>query len=511
MNTGESTPKHPELFPIAYGNEEETMLLQGPVGGKPNTFEPAIAFLEDLNAHMPKGVRTVSEGNRLHTQAGAVVYRTGLVPAELLEGATPECSTPTEIVTQIQSTNERLKIKMLSGYVVKQAELGQPIEVRMQRRSVDGHGHTAGTHDNLEGRRPSCLKNFEESNTSDANLAMIAHLATRSFMTGAGHASEGGLYYAQKVQNLQYINRYGFLSSALRVSSEADTGPRLEIRCNDINLQPWSIKSRVVGAALVFTALQTELAKRLSSQVPPIVARPSTQTDAFRAFNVAYLEPEGTLKGTDFTYQAVDFQEQQFTLLAERLDNYIDLDDEHRDILEGNILYCQDFRKVLNGEDTVRSLANRSDNAVKFAKIAASVARGLEDGFKRTTTDWISRMWDMRYDNIRITPGSNKQARVEYGYGYKWRDNSSDRVSEDAIERGVYYPPQTTRAHVRGHLIRHQQIDWALWNQVTLGHKPTGLETLSCKKFRLPDAVLTDADRQLSPEDYIRLRSIELK
>lgn len=511
MNTGESTPKHPELFPIAYGNEEETMLLQGPVDGKPDTFTPAWGFLENLTMHLPKGLKTVNEGTRLHTQAGAVIYRTGLTPSELLEGATPECSTPTEIVTQIQSTNERLKVKMLSNYVFKRAELGEPIEVRIQRRSVDGHGRTAGTHDSLEGRRPYWLKNFEESSSTDVKIAMIAHLATRSFMTGAGYATEQGLYYAQKVQNLQYINRYGFLSSAFRAPTESDTGARFEIRCNDINIQPWSIKSRVVGAALVFTALQTELAKRLSSQVPQIISYTGNQTDAFRAFNEAYLDPEGALKGTDFTYQAVDFQEQQFTLLAEHLDNYIELDQEHRDILEGNILYCQDFRKVLNGQETVRSLADRSDNAVKFTKIAASMARGLQDGLKRTTTDWISRMWDMRYDTIRISPGTQKNVRVEYGYGYKWRDKSKASLPEAMVERGVYYPPQTTRAHVRGHLIRHQQIDWASWNQVTLGHKPAGLETLSCKKLRLPDVVLTATDKELLPEDYIRLRSIELE
>jgi len=506
--------KYPELFPIAYGNEEEGTVMVGLAGDDVNAFSPALDFLARHREYVPASIKTVREdANRQHTQGGAVMYRTGSQGATLLETATPECSRPQEIASAIQST-ERLRVKMASAYVRERAASDRPVELRMQRRTVDGYGNTAASHDSFEARRPNWLRNFESN--KDARLAMLAHMATRSFMTGAGYVDQDQLYFAQKARHLKSLEGYGFIDSAYRrdVTETSDTGARMEWRCGDKNLSPWAIKERVVGAALVFTALQIdELLPALRDRVPTIMRRGDEAiVDAFRLYNMAYLEPDGTMKAAELTHDAVDFQEWQFTVLAQHLGNYVELDQEHLDIVEEGIKYCQDFREVLAGRETVRLLTDRSDNAVKFAKIAASVQRGLDDGFDRSVTDDISRMWDLRYDHIQVSPGLGKDVRVEYGYGYKWRDKGGfkDQVPDESVERGLYYPPETTRAHVRGYLIRRQKIEQCQWNKIRVGYRPEDMEDFSLKQVKLPDAVLRPTDRQLSPEAYVRLRGRDM-
>ncbi len=507
-----SDVKFPELFPIAFGNEEETMMMAGPVGANTSEFRPALGFLGTFVEFLPDGIKTVRDGIKQHNQAGGMMYRTGAGDSTLFERTTPECSTPTEMATAIQAS-ESLLVTMVGNYVRSRAKVADvcdetpAMEVRIQRRVVDGAGNHAASHDNYEARRIDWLKGFDKKENGAARVSMLSHLATRSFMTGAGYVNDNGVYFAQKVQSIKYLAKYGFLNSSHRTVMQDDTGARFEGRCNDINISPWAIRSRVGGGALVFTALQTPLMAAIHGRTPPIMKGSSTaKIEAFKAYNVANLDADGSLKAGHLTHEAVDFQEWQFELIGKHLGKYVDLSDEYRDIVEGNIQYCHDFRRVLDGEADLSLLRDRSDNAAKFSKIIGSVERGRDMGFDRTATDIISQLWDLRYDAIRVSPGLGGQPRVEYGYGYKWRDAGGfvGQLPAKDVERAVYYPPTTTRAHVRGNLIRQGKIAGAQWSTIDVRSGAEGLEEYGYSRVRLPQVVLSSDEQQLTPEKYVQ-------
>jgi hypothetical protein len=498
-------PQYPGLFPIAYGNEEETMLMVKPLRAPEQDFSDAETFIRYFTNYIPKGVKSVSEGPRRHTQAGLVMYPTGVPQPMLFERGTPECSTPTEIATAIQAS-EKLLVAMVSNYVAERAKNGVPEEMRIQRRTVDSVGNTAASHDSFEGRCPEWLGKLSLS-TRSTRKSLLAHLATRSFMTGAGYVSHNGaVHYAQKVQSLNKLEGYGYINSAFRNASSGDTGSRYEVRCNDVNISPWAIRSRVGGMALVFTAHQTPLHGAINGRVPTLLAGgQNNQLAAFRLYNNAYLEEDGTIKASEFTHQAVDFQEWQFTLMGKHLGKYIEISQEYRDIIEGNIQYCHDFRKVLNGQEDISTLSNRSDNAAKFSKILKSVQRGLDNGIARRVNDITSRMWDMRYDNIRIVPKETSGVLVEYGYGYKDRDKGhfTGRLATEAVERSIYEPPKTTRAHIRGNLIRRDKITTCEWASVMVSPNAEGLEDFSKLRVPLSKVLLSPEEQAMPPEVYL--------
>ncbi|MGB3946312.1 MAG: hypothetical protein WBK76_05780, partial [Candidatus Saccharimonadales bacterium] len=92
-----SAPKHPELFPIAVGNEEESMLQIGP---NPQNMLDPIGFVSHFGDYLPAGIKK-TEGARKFLQNGGLIYDgyasddgvESLESGVNLERATPECST----------------------------------------------------------------------------------------------------------------------------------------------------------------------------------------------------------------------------------------------------------------------------------------------------------------------------------------------------------------------------------------------------------------------------------
>lgn len=497
-----------ELLPIGFGNEEETMMMLGPVGAPTAEFRDARPFIDSYNFHFPANLRSVIEhGNRRHTQGGHVTYPTGKGTA-LLERAGPECSTLEEFATTTQSS-ERLLVELASSYVRARAKSGDPVEVRIQRRNVDGAGNTVACHDNIECRQAEWRKSFNSDKGQDARLAIIAHLATRSFMTGAGYANDDGLYYAQKVQHISDIEKYGFINSAFRWATSGnsdDTGPRIELRCGDINHSPWAIETRGAGDVLLFTAVQTELAAAIGAKVPDrIRGNEAKQLQAFRDYNEAHLTADGGLEATPALHEAVDFQESVFASIGEGLPKFADVSLEFMVALDGIIKYCQDFRQVLHGKADVRLLADRADNAAKFNKIAAWMRYARKAGIDYSDHDHTVEAIDMRYDMIRVSPGSHAGlARVDYGYGYKLRDNGKfcKQIADAAVERAMYYPPTTTRARIRGELIRKGLLERCQYASITPVSPLEKGHAMGQKKLLLSKVVLDEAEQAMSAEEY---------
>lgn len=464
-----SAPKYPELFPPALGNEEESMLQMGQVGyhlGDPTDF------VTEFGKYIPANIKKTG-GALKFIQNGGLIYDGGVFNPEEqedvisgvnLERATPECATPAEAATYIQA-NEQIYVKMLQNYVKSGAEFGYQGTARAQRRVMDSRGNSRACHDSIEARRSDWLADFEQNET--ARSVFLTFLQTRSFITGAGYVDDEGMYFAQKVQGLAHLNTYGYVNSAYRNASASDTGPRLEIRCNDINISPWAIQARIGGAALLFTLLQTPIVDRLANEAP-LKLNDKQHINNFQRFNKMVLNEEGTIEFTRDVARALDFQERVYEAIDKELPDFVEVSDEYQRLIWELRYYCQDFRKVLHGELPIATLADRSDMAAKFDRMLDMQHKAKAMGVQRKLGDIASMATDLRYDNITVRLDNNGRVQTTYGYAYKRRDNGQFRMTPKPadVEHAMYYPPTTTRANIRGMLIRREEIEACDWSSV---------------------------------------------
>jgi len=482
-------PQRPDLFPVAMGNEEESMLMTGKVGQRLRDPEPFVSRYRDF---IPSGIRYTPHTPRTWLQNGGMMYDGGSIDVRRnrkttntgplteeeyhasrqpledsvifnvnLERTTPECSGPRELATYIQA-NEKIYVEMLKNYITSWADIGVYKTARAQRRVVDSEGVGRGCHDSIEVRNHGWLNRITQG--SEAEIFLCRFLQTRTFMVGAGYvAPNGSLHLSQKIEHLQKIREYGYLNSAYRVVSDQDTGPRLEVRCNDINISPWAIQSRAGGLALFSTILQTPLRKSLDPMVPQNANQPG---HFFHSNNIEFDE-DGQIIRLDSLVQAVDFQEKWLAIADENLAEFVELNDEYKTLINEMLYYCQDMRKVLKGELEFSVLADRSDMAAKFDYIISKVERAKKRGASRQLGDMVSRMYDMQYDVIEIDTDEHDNARVSYGYGYGLRDiDCAFRlpIRQNDVNRATLIPPAATRASIRGNAIKLGQAARCNWS-----------------------------------------------
>ena len=126
-------------------------------------------------------------GHKEFLTNGFKLYAGGCIKSELvtnIERATPECSTPQELVAYIRAS-ELLIRNLVENYVaIESAYDDTTINARIQRRVVDGEGNRKGCHDNFG---IQVADDNEEIFFQNSKLSITNHLATRSFVTGAGH------------------------------------------------------------------------------------------------------------------------------------------------------------------------------------------------------------------------------------------------------------------------------------------------------------------------------------
>ncbi|MBP9853102.1 MAG: proteasome accessory factor [Patescibacteria group bacterium] len=454
------------FFPITLGNEEETMLQSGCIGeamGDPNRF------VSSFERYIPDGLRHVPRGaTQKFLQNGAKIYDGGALGSSglsvNLERATPECVTPYQAATYIEA-NEVLVTKMLIAYVENRAKFGPPEQVRLQRRVIDSFGNSRGCHDNFGISYDPEAPSYKEEVAKDALLNLF--LATRSFMTGAGYVSDNGYRFAQKTTTLEYINAYGYLSSAYRNADEESTGHRFEIRCNDIAISPWATQIRLGTSALFLALSETPVADALLQRVGPATEK-SKQLRNYKKYDKVSVDDDGQLSMSKDVLRAVDVQRKILDAIYFELPKYVDIPEEYTRITEEAMWYCDDFGKVLHGHDTWGSLADRSDVAAKFHYIARAIARSREYGISRIPSDIFSQADDLRYDYKGIATDRDGKAHVTEGVGYRLRNKGAFRlpVKKADVEKAFFHPPQETRAADRGRMIRQGTVDEADWNKV---------------------------------------------
>ena len=444
----------PNEFPYVMGVEEETGLMvnHGMAWEDPNILA------ESLRDYIPDEI-AFSGKRRLFLQNGGLIYAGGAADAngeDNIERATPECSNIPDVISYTQA-NERLMVDIAMNYATDMsAAYGGPTRVRIQRRVVDSHGNRKACHDNFGINNP-----FEFENQKQAPL--VGHLATRSFITGAGHVTSHGLRFAQKIHGLENVTGYGYEGYMYRTvgaNGYSDTtGDRLEIRCSDINISPWAATMRLGSVALLIASLDTPLHDKIYGISPAW-----DSIELAKNMNIVPLDEDGAFRPAKDTYAAVDFQERLADIYLDELQLYTELPIEYFAIAQELKRYCEDYRKVLKNEEPITLLADRSDMAAKFAQILHRHPGFLKDPAKHL----LAARDDLLYDYIGVSVEPDTAARVRYGTGYKLRENGAFKfsVSKLAIDRAFTTPPSDTRAKVRGNTIKNYRVSGVDWDRI---------------------------------------------
>lgn len=453
-----------QVYPLAYGNEEETGLMDNHTGemGEPNQLAG------HLENYLPDELMYFEQYGPLFLQNGGKLYQGGAQFQEIatnIERATPECISPSQLALYIRA-GEMLLINTVVNYLVRTSE-SQPgsLVARIQRRVIDGYGNRKGCHDSIGFSRDSPLAEFNR-----LPPGVLGHLASRSFVTGAGLATSAGNSYAQKVDGLHKVEGYGYFGSMYRITDINGT-PRLEIRCNDVNISEWAVRTRIGSSAISLALNQTPLGSQL------VGVSESNAIESARRMNVMLINPDGTLMSTPHLIKAVDMQRAQADLALSRLHLYteelpIELEMIAREVYE----YCDDFKKVLNNQASIDLLADRADWAAKFSRIIKRLNSDVGRGVTRTTTDIYSQAHDLQYDYIRIEAEAGQLRKIDFGPGYRLRDRGHFRskdITDSELKRAYLDPPSETRAALRGKLIRQYFVAECDWDNIVLhdGHK----------------------------------------
>jgi hypothetical protein len=114
-----SESRYADLFPIAMGNEEESMLMTGDLDGP---LADPTDFVSRFGRYIPVGIRRVP-GRQVFLQNGGLLYDGGAswdnseeyyFDNVNLERATPECADPEELA-RYTGASEALYVQMLTN------------------------------------------------------------------------------------------------------------------------------------------------------------------------------------------------------------------------------------------------------------------------------------------------------------------------------------------------------------------------------------------------------------
>ena len=417
---------------------------------------------QDIPKYLPDGL-AYSGVTRTFLQNGALIYPGGAYQAEYpdnIERTTPECTNIADVIAYTQA-NEQLMVDISAIYAQEISRRDNDLtKVRIQRRVVDSVGNRKACHDNFSVHSP-----VEYEDDPMKRQSLVGHLATRSFIVGAGHVTKSGLRYAQKINGLVAVEGYGNIGFMFRAVGGRDarfdtTGERLEVRCGDINISPWAITMRLGATGLLMASLETPLKNRIYDMSPAM----RDPIESAKEMNTVPMDDQGCFRPTRDSFVALDFQERLADMYLNELGEYTELPDEYFEIALELKVYRQDYRKVLANEAPISLLANRSDMAAKFARILSSHPGFIKDPSKNI----LAMRDDLLYDHIGIEAMPGERARARFGYGYRLRQDNTYKytVPDLAVARAYVAPPNDTRAFARGTIIKNYHVSYVEWDRV---------------------------------------------
>lgn len=370
--------------------------------------------------------RVLANGARLYNDHGHPEY------------STPECSTLHELVAHDRA-GERIVLECAR----RRSAVGAPVSI--YKNNSDFHGMSYGCHESYL---------FPRTVPFESVLAaMLPFFVTRQIFAGAGKV--GAEMRASPVPIFQLSQRADFFTVEASVDTlyqrpifntrdEPHADPRIHRRlhviCGDANLSEYATALKVGTTAVALDLVRGGWQPPFAIRNPVATIGNLSRDQSWQWFL--------TLESGE-TVRATDVQRAYLAAAVERLGP--NADEDTRWVLA-------EWAVVLKAlERDPLELTDRLDWVAKRTL--------LEQYLKGEGMDWdaeLAQSLDLEYHNIDPEAGLY--------YGLEEMGAIRRFVTDEAIEEAITSPPQTTRAWIRGELIRRfpQSVQVVGWSKITL-------------------------------------------
>lgn len=468
----------PSVFPVIYGNELETSIalrrstLQYdelfPGDERFANIKTTYETPRNIHAFIPKefvvrhDLSWLTNGFRAYDgNASGSVWP----PKDhRIELATPECATISDLAIYTRVAERILEIG--SRALLERNPNSEIDGIRIQKRVVDSVGNTWGCHDNY-GYDKRVLKEFEE--TLGRYVGMFA--ASRVLIVGAGHYTEDGYEFSQKLGDVKKDKAYGSYGRHYRIApyiSDEDKAARIEVSSSDPNISDWATKIRVGSMALLFAAVFTDKVKGFQNFFDDESYSRNVEAYGAERNGLHYNQEKGTI---ELNRQQTRSLATQRAVAETFLGDVVDLVGAPRElkhIAEEIIRFCDDLQAVSRGQSSITCLADRSDWAARVLSIEGKVQKANPGTPEEEMM--VRKTADVNYDGVFLQRTPEGEVITDYGYGYRLRGRNKflGAIPENTIEKHLSMPPNT-RAAARAALLESgYEVASANWSRVTL-------------------------------------------
>lgn len=414
-----------------YGLENEYGLISS-FGGKISLSEDrTLGYLfENLSARQRSTNVFLRNGARLYQDTGGHP-----------EYATPECKNALDLITY-DKAGERILEELSIGAEKRLAAEGVASEIYIFKNNTDSAGNTYGCHENYLVDRDANFQKMAE--------LLIPFFVTRQIFAGAGKVlktpcgyhyfvSQRAQHIYQKISGATTCFR-SIINTRDEPHADAERYRRLHVIVGDSNMSETTAYLKTGATGIVLTMLEDGfLNGRLSLRDPVRAIREISYDTSLK--RKVKLE-----RGTEFT--AVEIQKEYHQMALDFLKN------KEMDPLTADLL--KRWGSTLDRlEEEPASLFREIDWVAKKMLLTSYMER-------RDTTweDQRIAMIDLQYHNIRRDRGL---------YYLLQNQGMMERaIREEDIKHAIEYPPQDTRAKLRGDFIRYANekcksysVDWS--------------------------------------------------
>ncbi len=426
-----------DYFPNITGSEEETridFLLNNKLLNKTTRESQKLNTL--INGFCPPLGKNPDNYDTYRVNGSRTYIDKGSV-----ELATPEALNPYQHLAYIKANSGLLISALIKFTSILSASHHSQITSLYHRRVIDQKENTWGFHDNFSIHQDANYDLLINNQQMPMSRLWEIFLRSRNFITGAMRIDPKTAYFSQKLSVPYDFNRYSYVNSLLRV--DCAHGQRLEIRCNDINLQDQASLNRIGGTALLLAASQTPLTrkildKKLINNFP---------LDENSLWNEISLNQDIELIPSHTLMLNIDAQRLIIKTILENLESYTNqpMPQVYRQIGEKILQFCDDVESVALGNKDIDILFDKSDWATKLYVIRKSIR---EKPGKRYLGDSISMYQDMLYDQVSISAQPNQEPTIALGYGHKFAEKTAI-IDPKLVAEAFTQPPAKSRAQAR--------------------------------------------------------------
>ncbi len=431
-----------------YGLENEYGLIFSPNG---RIYLP----MEKVLGYIFEGLIPNSWPSNAFLVNGARFYQdTGCHP----EYSTPECDNILDLVIH-DKAGERLLEACLPAAEERLREEGLSGEIYIFKNNTDSLGNTYGCHENFLMRRDVDFWKVTEQ--------LIPFFVTRQVFSGAGKvlkvSGKPQYFISQRAQHIHEKTSSSTTSSRSIINtrdephSDAERYRRLHIIVGDSNMSEYATYLKVGTAALVLSMIEDGYTVHGLELEDPVKAIREVSRDPTLKKRVKLDD------GRQMT--AIEIQQVYLNRAREYLNQQA-----HEPILDD--VYDKWERMLQQLEEDPMQLIHQVDWVTKKHLIQSYV-----DKKNCGWDDPRVLLLDLQFHDVKRTRGLY--------YLMESRGLIERVVEEEAVQRAMSTPPQTTRAKVRGDFIRFARaknrsytVDWTYlklngyWEETILVHGP---------------------------------------